>query len=79
MKQTPSSLRDKDKGLTNIPKLFLQEADPHQMKTIDSKHSDSKLVENRKWWCSQLDLDANLFENCAWAVYTSYSLLPLNL
>jgi hypothetical protein len=49
MKQTPSSLTDEDKGLTNIPKLFLQEENPHQMKTTDSKHSDSKLVENRKW------------------------------
>lgn len=46
--QTPSSLRDTDKDLTNILKLFLQEADPHWMKTTDNKHSDSKLVENRK-------------------------------
>ena len=75
--QTPSSLRDTDKDLTNILKLFLQEADPHRMKTTDNKHSDSKLVENRKWWCSQLDPDDNLFENCAWVAYASYSLLPL--
>ena len=26
--QTPSSLKDTDKGLTHIPKLFSQEADP---------------------------------------------------
>ena len=36
MKQAPSSLRDTDKGLTHIPKLFLQEADTRWMKTTDS-------------------------------------------
>ena len=25
----PSSLKDTEKGLTHIPKLFLQETDPH--------------------------------------------------
>ena len=35
--QTPISLKDRDKGLTHIPKLFLQEADLHQMKTADYK------------------------------------------
>ena len=49
IRQTPSSLRDTDKDLTNILKLFLQEADPRWVKTTDNKHSDSKLVENRKW------------------------------
>ena len=45
--QTPCSLEDIDKGLTHIPKLFLQEADPHQMKTADHNHTDPRLTETR--------------------------------
>ena len=41
---TPSSLKDTAKGLTHMPKLFLQEADLHQMKTADCKHVDPRLV-----------------------------------
>ena len=44
----PSSLRDTYKGLTEIPKLFLQEAAPHQMKTTDLKNIDPRLVGTRK-------------------------------
>ena len=33
-----SSLKDIDKGLTHMPKLFLQEADPLQMTTADHKN-----------------------------------------
>ena len=35
--QAHSSLKDIDKALMNIPKLFLQEADPLQMKTADPR------------------------------------------
>ena len=48
--QTHCSLKDIDKGLTHIPKLFLQEADPHQMKTVDHKNIDPRL-ESEGWWC----------------------------
>ena len=46
--QTPSSLKDTDKGLTHIPKLFAQDTDPHRMKTADHKHTDPRLVETRR-------------------------------
>ena len=32
----------------HIPKLFLQEADPHKVKTDDHKHIDPRLVETRR-------------------------------
>ena len=35
--QAHSSLKDMDKALTHVPKLFLQEADPLQMKTADPR------------------------------------------
>jgi len=41
-------LKDIDKGLTHIPKLFLQEADPHQMKTAGCNHTDPRLTETRR-------------------------------
>ena len=37
-----------DKGPTHIPKSFLQESDPHQMKRADGKNTDSRLVEARR-------------------------------
>ena len=40
---TPSSLKDTEKGLTQVPKLFLQEADSLQMKTADHKNIDHRL------------------------------------
>ena len=41
---TPTSLKDIDKGLTHTPKLFLQEAESHQMKTADQNHVDPRPV-----------------------------------
>ena len=38
-----------DKGLTHTPKLFLQEEDPHEMKTADHKHSDTRLFKTKDW------------------------------
>ena len=38
------SLKDIDKGLTHTPKLFLQEAESHQMKTADQNHVDPRPV-----------------------------------
>lgn len=46
--QISSSLKDTDGGLTHIPKLFLQEADRHQMKTADLKHVDLRPFETRR-------------------------------
>ena len=34
-----------DKEPTNIPKLFLHEAEPHQMKIGDGKNIDPRLAE----------------------------------
>ena len=34
-----------DKGPTDIPKLFLLEAEPHQMKMGDGKNTDPRLAE----------------------------------
>ena len=45
---TPSSLKDTEKGLTQVPKLFSQEADSLQVKTADHKNVDPKLVKIRK-------------------------------
>ena len=39
----------KPKDLTDIPKIFLQDTDPHQMKTADCKHIDPTLVETRRF------------------------------
>ena len=41
-------LKDTDKGLAHIPKLFLQEAEPFWRKTADHKHVDPKLVATRR-------------------------------
>lgn len=46
--QTPSSLRDTDKDLTNILKLFLQEADPFSDKTADHKNVDTGQIKIRR-------------------------------
>ena len=45
MAESPNSQipKNKDKDLTHIPKLFLQEADTNQMKTADHNHIDSTL------------------------------------
>ena len=40
---TPSSLKDTEKGLTQVPKLFSQEADSLQVKTADHKNTDPRL------------------------------------
>ena len=67
-----------DKGHT--PKLFLQEEDPHQMKTADHKHSDTRLFKTKDWWCSKLSFDANQWEICAQADHAHCSpslILPL--
>ena len=45
MAESPNSQIPKDKDLTYIPKLFLQEADTNQMKTADHNHIDSILFE----------------------------------
>lgn len=45
---TPSSLKEIDKGLTHIPKLFLQKVDPLQMKTADHQNIDPRLAETRR-------------------------------
>ena len=46
--QTLTSLKDTDKGLAHISRLFLQEVDSLQMKTADHKNIDPRLVETRK-------------------------------
>ena len=68
MAESPNSQipKNKDKDLTHIPKLFLQEADTNQMKTADHNHIDSTL-KLEGWWCWKLHLDANQSDNCAWA------------
>ena len=43
----PSSLKDTDEGLAQVPKLFLQEEDSLQMKTAHCKNIDPRLVEIR--------------------------------
>ena len=50
MAESPNSQipKNKDKDLTHIPKLFLQEADPLQMKTADHKNIDLRLIETRR-------------------------------
>ena len=45
---TPSSLKDTEKSLTQVPKLFLQEADSLQTKTADHKNIDPRLSWNQK-------------------------------
>ena len=45
---TPSSLKDTEKGLTQVPKLFSQEADSLQVKTADHKNTDPRLGWNQK-------------------------------
>ena len=44
---TPSSLKDRDKDLIHIPKLFLQEADPQQIKSADRMQVKTRPVETR--------------------------------
>lgn len=44
----PRSLEDTDKGLTHIPRLSLQEADPYQIKTADHKHVDPRPAETER-------------------------------
>ena len=46
--RTPNSLKDIDKGLPHILKLFLEEADPLQMKTAGHKNTGQRLVEHRR-------------------------------
>ena len=46
--QNLSSLKDIDKGLTHITMLFLEEADPHQMKTAGCQHVSPRPVETRR-------------------------------
>ena len=42
------NLKDIDKGLPHILKLFLEEADPLQMKTAGHKNTGQRLVEHRR-------------------------------
>lgn len=44
----PQFLKDTDKGLIHIPKLFLGGRRPHQMKTADCKHRDPDREETRR-------------------------------
>lgn len=46
--QTQSSMKDIDKDLTHILKLFLQKADPSSDKTADYKNVDTGQIEIRK-------------------------------
>ena len=46
--QTLTSLKDTDKGLTHISRMFLQKVVSLQMKTADHKNIDPRLVETRK-------------------------------
>ena len=41
-------MKDIDKGLTHILKLFLQEADPSSDKTADHKNVDTGQIEIRR-------------------------------
>ena len=41
-------MKDIDKGLTHILKLYLQEADPSSDKTADHKNVDTGQIEIRK-------------------------------
>ena len=41
-------LKDTDKCLTHVLKLFLQEADPQQMKTADSNNTEPRLIGTRR-------------------------------
>ena len=59
-----SQFPERCKGLTHIPKWFLQKADPHQMKTADHRHRDSRLVETRKLMVLRIYLDPNQSELC---------------
>ena len=44
--------------------LFLQKADPHQMKTADRRTQILDWLKPEDWWCLKLHLDANQSENC---------------
>lgn len=66
-----SSPKYMDKEPTNIPKLFLHEAEPHQMKIGDGKNIDPRLAETPEgWWRLKLHLDASPSEDSPRADYT---------
>ena len=76
---TCSSLKDIDKGLTHRPELFLQEADPLQMKAADHKNMDPRLVETRRLmtlqaspWCQPIqELSTSWSRPTLWTLQNS--------
>ena len=66
------------KGLTHIPKLSLEDADPHQMKIMPTRTQTLDLLRRKGWWCLKRHLDVNQSENYAQADHIHCSLLPYN-
>ena len=62
-----SSLKDTEKGQTHISKVFLQEAEPLQMRTADHKNTDLDWLKLENWWFLKLHLYPNQYKNCPWA------------
>ena len=56
--------------------MFLQKADTHQMKIADLKYTDPRPVESQKINDAKLHLEANQFENSAWAEQSPCGPLP---
>ena len=81
---TPSSLKDIDEVLTHIPKVFLKEADPHQMKIADCKHVGPRSVETRRLmiletspWCQPIgELSTTDQAPCGPLPHPSFKPLP---
>ena len=53
------------KGLTHILKLSLEDADPHQMKTMPTSTQTLDLLGPKGWWSLKLHFDVNQSENYA--------------
>ena len=68
--QTEGSLKDTDKGLIQVPRLFLQEA-PDENWPQEHRPQTSWNQKANKAWCRpmKLHLDANQSENCVLITY----------
>ena len=81
--QTEGSLKDTDKGLIHVPRLFLQEA-PDENWPQEHRPQTCWNQKANEAWCQpiKLHLDANQFENCVLITYPgvpSFTLLLKSL